>query len=114
MVILVFIIVRGQMKDDAFLILPAGASLLLIFTVTMLLFTLVYIFFKQWTLTFLIIFLFGINFFYSSKTSWNNSAYGLKYKSGKENINILQHGDYEKDSLETIYILEKWKDKNSN
>ena len=29
-------------------------------------------------------------------------------------MNILQHGDYEKDSLETIYVLEKWKEKNSN
>lgn len=111
--ILGFIIVRGQMKDDTFLILPAGASLLLIFTVIMLLFTLVYIFFRKWTLTFLIIFLFGLNYFYSSKTSWNNSAYGLNYKSENKNINILQHGDYEKDSLETIYILEKWKEKNS-
>ena len=111
--ILGFIIIRGQMKDDAFLILPAGASLLLIFTVIMLLFTLVYIFFKKWTLSFLIIFLFGINYFYSSMTSWNNSAYGLDY-SGKEDINILQHGDYVSDSLETINILEKWKDKNSN
>ena len=112
--ILVFIIVRGQMKDDVFLILPAGASLLLIFTVIMLLFTLVYIFFKKWTLSFLIIFLFGVNYFYSSKTNWNNSAYGLKYESGNGNINILQHGDYEKDSLETINILQKWKDKNSD
>ena len=102
------------MKDDVFLILPAGASLLLIFTVIMLLFTLVYIFFKIWTLSFLIIFLFGISYFYTSKTSWNNSAYGLNYKSGKENINILQHGDYNRDSLETIYILERWKDKNSD
>ena len=66
--ILVFIIVRGQMKDDVFLILPAGASLLLIFTVIMLLFTLLYIFFKNWTLSFLIIFLIGVNYFYSSKT----------------------------------------------
>ena len=65
--ILVFIIVRGQMKDDAFLILPAGASLLLIFTVIMLLFTVVYIFFKKWTLSFLIMFIFGLNYFYSSK-----------------------------------------------
>ena len=92
--ILVFIIVRGQMKDDVFLILPAGASILLIFTVIMLMFTLVYIFFKKWTLSFLILFLFGINYFYSSKTNWNNSAYGLNYKSGEGNINILQHGDY--------------------
>ncbi len=113
-VILVFIIVRGQMKDTTFLVLPAGASLLLILTVTMLLFTLVYIFFRKWTLSFLIIFLLGISFFYSSRTTWNNSAYGLKYESGKRNINLLQHGDYEQDSLETINILEKWKDKNSN
>ena len=98
----------------SFLILPAGASVLLIFTVIMLLFTLVYIFFKKWTLSFLIIFLFGVNYFYSSKTSWNNSAYGLNYESANGNINILQHGDYKKDSLETITILQNWKDKNSD
>ncbi len=113
-VILGFIIIRGQMKDDVSLILPAGASLLLIFTVIMLLFTLVYIFFRKWTLSFLIIFLFGISCFYTTKTSWNNSAYGLNYKSGEGNINILKHGDYYKDSLETIYILERWKNKNSD
>ncbi len=113
-VILGFIIVRGQMKDDVFLILPAGASLLLIFTVIMLLFTLIYIFFRKWTLSFLIILLFGINYFYSSKTSWNNNAYGLNYKLENENINILKHGDYKKDSLKTIDILERWKYKNTN
>jgi hypothetical protein len=112
--ILAFIIVRGQMKDDVFLILPAGASLLLIFTVIMLLFTLIYIFFKRWTLSFLIIFLVAINYFYSLKTSWNNNAYGLDYKLENKNINILGHGDYKKDSLETIHILEKWKYKNTN
>ena len=48
------------------------------------------------------------------KLSWNDSAYGLNYESGNENINILQHGDYTKDSLETINILQKWKDKNSD
>ncbi len=111
-VVLGFIIIRGQMKDYDFLILPAGASLLLAFTVIMLMFTLIYVFFRKWTLSFLIIFLFTVNYFYSTKSNWNDSAYGLNYKLDTKKIDITCHGDLRRDSLETVSVLEKWKDKN--
>ncbi|RLD54955.1 MAG: hypothetical protein DRJ01_17350, partial [Bacteroidetes bacterium] len=85
--IISFIIIRGQFKDATSLILPAGASLLLIFTVITLGFSLLYIIFKKWTLIVLLIILFTTSNFLNLNNKIYNSAYGLNYNK-QANIDI--------------------------
>ena len=111
--IISFIIIRGQFKEVTSLILPAGASLLLIFTVITLGFSLLYIIFKKWTVIVLLSILLLLNHLFDSHNEIYNSAYGLNYNK-QADINICNHGDFRKDSLSTIDVLNNWKIKNTN
>jgi len=111
--IISFILIRGQFKDETSLILPAGASILLIFTVITLGFSLIYIIFKKWTVIAILGILLLLNYLFNSHNEIYNSAYGLNYNK-QTNINISAHGNFNKDSLSTIKILNNWKHKNTN
>jgi len=106
-----FIIIRGQFKDSTSLILPAGASLILIFTVITLGFSLLYIIFQKWTLVTILGILLGVNYLFNLNNKIYNSAYGLNYNK-PVNIDISKHGNFRKDSLSTVAILNNWKNKN--
>jgi hypothetical protein len=111
--ILTFIIIRGLLKDQPRLILPAGASLLLLFTLILLITSLFYIVFRRWTFVAILLLLVLGNFASPfTINSYNNSGYGLDYSNKKANVYPLRHGNYQADSLETIAILNRWEKKN--
>ncbi len=113
LLILTFIIFRGLLKDQPALILPAGASLLLLFTLILLITSLFYIVFGRWTfvalLTLLVLGSFASPF---TINKYNDNAYGLDYSDKKAPVNPLAHGNYRNDSLETVKILNLWAAKN--
>lgn len=112
--ILTFIIIRGMIKDQPQLILPAGASLLLLFTLILLITSLLYIVFGRWTFMVVLALLF-VGDFASPFTinSYNNNAYGLNYSNKMAAVNPEGHGNYTADSLSTIKILDRWAKKNA-
>ncbi len=113
LLILTFIIIRGLIKDQPQLILPAGASLLLLFTLILLIISLFYIVFRQWTFVAVLVLLFAGNFVSPfTINSYNNNAYGLNYSNKKATINPLSHGNFQIDSLNTVKILNRWAKKN--
>ena len=113
LLILVFIIFRGLLKDQPYLILPAGASLLLLFTLILLITSLFYIVFRRWTFV-AVLGLLLVGNFVSPFTinSYNDNAYGLDYSHKKASFDPFVHGNYRKDSLQTIQILNRWAGKN--
>ena len=111
--ILAFILLRGLFKNQPALILPAGASIQLLLTVILLFTSLLYIVFQRWTFIAVIVMLFLAA--YASPgiiSSYNNNAYGLSYH--KSQIKLLDHGNFQQDSLQTIGVLNAWKQKNTN
>lgn len=111
LLILIFILVRGQFKETSDYIPPAGASLLLLFTLITLVYSLIYILFKKWAIIFIVLAAFAVNFLYTSSELYH-TAYGLDYSKKEQHIDFMNHGNFVEDSLETIKILNKWKKKN--
>lgn len=98
-------------------VVPAGSSILLIFSILLMLISAFYSWFKAWTYTIFIIVFIIINFFSTRVDflSFKNFAYGLDYSQSadlsEENIkevhnNIVQNFD---DQEEYIQILNQWK-----
>ncbi|RLD89031.1 MAG: hypothetical protein DRJ09_07325 [Bacteroidetes bacterium] len=112
--VLVLVIIRGLIKDVPELIIPAGASFLILLTVLLLTTSLFYIVFGKWTVVviFSVLFLFGY-FSPFNMMKYSNSAYGMDY-SKNESVNLFSHGNFRQDSLNTIHILNRWKKKNSS
>ncbi len=112
--ILGFIIIRGMIKDQPQLILPAGASLQLLFTLILLITSLFYIVFRRWTFMAALLLLFVGNYISPfTINSYNDNAYGLNYTNKKMPVSPLSHGNFRKDSLNTIKILNQWAAKNA-
>ncbi len=104
------IVIRGFFKDTPSLILPAGSSIHVIFTIILLLSSIFYIFFAEWSFFALLVIAFVLsilNPIYTEK--YSHSAYGMNYTIKKAKIDPLEHGNYTKDSLAIINILNKWK-----
>ena len=104
---------------DYFMI-PAGASLTLMFTMFIMIASAVHSWFRGWAPAILIILL--VLFNHVSKYelfSPHNKAYGLNYetKPAQFNTDVLNHNinpvNYRNDYLHTIRILENWKAKNT-
>ena len=100
--------------------IPAGASLLMLFTILIMFYSALKIIFNDWTLIIIIIIVLGINaiannFFFD----YRNSAYGLDYQISTENNNIENKAYYnslnfQEDYTKTIRILNNWKEKNTD
>ncbi|MBK7430251.1 MAG: patatin-like phospholipase family protein [Bacteroidetes bacterium] len=117
-IVFAFFILMGLFKDYALFKIPAGASVILIFSMFIMLSSAFRFWLKAWSTSVLILFILVVNFisqygvFYS-----DNKAYGMEYKKGKSNYSIetfkknsdpeIVQADYDS----TIVILEKWKDK---
>lgn len=111
-------ILMGLFKDYSFFKIPAGASVLLIFSMLIMLSSAFRFWLKAWATSFLILMLIVVNYisqfglFYS-----NNKAYGLEYSKGKaaysfDNFNDLRDSArVQKDYKATLEILENWKQK---
>lgn len=107
-------------SDLSYFNIPAGASLMLMFTVFIMLTSAIHSWFRGWASAILIGLFLLINFL-SQFPTFNapNQAYGLNYKSkpAKYSTNELKKinskKNYQKDFFHGLKILEKWKNKNN-
>ena len=101
-------------------IIPAGASLILLFTLFLMLTSAIHSWFRGWA-DFVLIMLFVAFNYFSQFDFFNteNKAYGLNYETTKADFRdgTLQHNinaaNYAEDFKHTVSILDKWRDKNS-
>lgn len=106
---------------DAFEI-PASASIFLLFTMFIMLFSSFYTWFRGWSTVVFIIFLVLFNYLHKVDfLSTENKAYGLNYSTVKAKYDYdnfkaidLQYNNLNNDIARTIEILNKWKLKNSD
>lgn len=113
-------ILLGFFRENPIFNLPAGASIFILFTLFLLLYSALYSWFKHWTLSLFIIAFFIINYSTSSKDSFlfKSFAYGIDYKTQPKYTNKKLYeistniNQIKKDSLNTISILENWKNRN--
>ena len=117
-IVFAFFILMGLFKDYSLFKIPAGASVILIFSMFIMLSSAFRFWLKAWSTSVLILFILIINFisqygvFYS-----DNKAYGMEYNKGRskysiDEFNANSHPDIVKaDYDSTIILLEKWKDK---
>ncbi len=117
-IVFAFFILMGLFKDYSLFKIPAGASVILIFSMFIMLSSAFRFWLKAWSTSVLILFILIINFisqygvFYS-----DNKAYGMEYNKGRSKYSIdafntnsnpdIVKSDYDS----TIVLLEKWKDK---
>jgi len=119
-VIFVSLIGLGLFSENPFFVIPAGASVMLFFTIIFILVSASYTWLKGWsTIVFIGTFIF-INYL-STKPflSYDNMAYGLNYTTEKAEysldvLNELRDNTdrHEKDKKENIKILNNWAAKN--
>lgn len=101
--------------------IPASASLFLLLTIFIMLFSSFYTWFRSWSTFVFILFLVAFNFLHKLDfLSIENKAYGLNYQEKNANYSfdnfIAIDRDYDKlnrDKNSTIEILNKWKLKNT-
>lgn len=122
LLLLVSFIVIGSFRENPYFVLPAAASVMLLFTILLMVVSILYTWIRGWTLfVFLLVFL-TINY---SIPRWNllsidNHAYGLTYDGERnayspEVIRQLNADDarIRQDFLNSIDILDRWRLKNS-
>jgi hypothetical protein len=120
-IVFVIFIVLGFFRDNSYFRIPAGASILLLFTMLLMLSGVFRFWLRAWANTALVLLFFALNFISQFETfNPRNQAYGLDYTSSKTtfskesleaqvNDSILNH-----DIKHTIKILENWKEKQTN
>ncbi|MEO8150301.1 MAG: patatin-like phospholipase family protein [Bacteroidia bacterium] len=118
MVIFLVFFSLGLLSDVNFFKIPAGASILLLFTLFVMLTGVVRYYLKNWATSFLIIFFLLLNYLsHFESFNKNNLAYGLNYKSAKQAFDLptlekfATKQLYDEDVNATTQILEKWKKK---
>ncbi|MGZ4056246.1 MAG: patatin-like phospholipase family protein [Bacteroidia bacterium] len=108
-------------KIDAFQI-PAAASMFLLFSMFLMLFSSFYRWFRSWSTVVFIFFLLAFNYLHKIEfLRTENYAYGLNYDMPKaeysyDNFKIMdkQYSNLNKDIDATLQILNKWKIKNAS
>ncbi len=122
LLLIVSFIVIGSFRENPYFVLPAAASVMLFFTIMLMLVSILYTWIRGWTLFVFIIVFFTINY---SVPRWNllnldNHAYGLIYDGERssyspEVIRNMNSDDRQikSDFLNTITILDRWRLKNS-
>lgn len=109
----------GFFQGESIFLIPASASIMLLFTLLIMIVSILYSWFKKWTLTISIILLIGVNYLsnHSSFFSIKSFAYGLDYSSNTpysiKHLKDIQFNDdqVEKDIEHHIEILNNWKEK---
>ncbi|MCW3085461.1 MAG: hypothetical protein JWP12_2827 [Bacteroidetes bacterium] len=119
---IVTLIALGLFSEvDAFEI-PAGASIFLLFTMFIMLFSSFYTWFRGWSTVVFLIFLVLFNYLHKIDfLSTENKAYGLNYsgvqaKYTYDNFKSIdvEYNNLNHDIAQTIEILNKWKTKNTD
>ena len=122
LVLIISFILIGLFRDTNWFNIPAGASIFLLFTLLIMLFSVFYSWLKGWTLTMVIIGVLGFNYL-SNHSHWfqfKNYAYGLNYQNEvpynyQKIKEINQDNKRLNNSNENaIQILENWKTKNND
>jgi Patatin-like phospholipase len=121
-VIFLSLIVFGLFSENPIFVIPAGASIILFFTIIFILMSAFYTWLKGWTTVVFIIAFMLVNFLSKSETfTFSNMAYGLNYSIKKatysiENLNQLRNNktNLKKDKKNAISILENWKKRNKS
>ena len=114
-------IVLGVFRDNPIFNIPAGASIFILFTLSLLLYSAIYSWFKNWTLSLFLIAVFLFNYS-SEKTDsylFKSFAYGIDYSSTASYNNhelekiAKNKQQLKEDKAVTLSILEKWKINNT-
>jgi ABC-type multidrug transport system fused ATPase/permease subunit len=118
---LVSFLVLGSFREVALFQIPAGASIILLFTMILMLISAFYSWFKGWTFAILVgaLVLLNIGSSHFKSFSFENQAYGLNYKTERatyttETLVALRNNvaNYKNDRSHTIEILNNWRLKN--
>ena len=122
LLLIVTFIVIGSFRENPYFVLPAAASVMLFFTIMLMLVSILYTWIRGWTLFVFLLVFFTINY---SVPRWNllnldNHAYGLTYDGERSSyspqvIRELNTNDEQikGDFLNTVEILDRWRLKNS-
>ncbi len=122
LIVIISLICLGLFSDIDIINIPAGASLFLLFTMFITLFSSFYTWFRGWSTVVFIFFLLIFNFLHKVNfLSSSGKAYGLDYKAEKAHYTYynfkkrdLAYDVLNADFKNTISILNKWKIKNTD
>ncbi|HEV7230703.1 MAG TPA: patatin-like phospholipase family protein [Bacteroidia bacterium] len=115
------LIALGLLRHYTVFEIPAGASLFLLFTVVVMVFSSLYSWFRGWSTAILIVILLFVNYIHKVEfLSGASKAYGLNYRVPPASFSYKNLREYDNDKQmldrdirRTETILEKWKQKNS-
>lgn len=115
------ILILGIFRENPIFLIPASASLFLILTMYLMLFSALHTWLRGWATTVSIVVFLLFNFLFSIPGIYPTSqAFGLNYETKKAEFTYENLEKYnsrktvqEKDFDNTIYILNKWRMKNS-
>lgn len=121
LILIVSFVIIGSFRENPFFVLPAAASVLLMFTILLMLVSILYTWIRGWTLSVFLLAFLAIN--YSEPRfgllKLDNHAYGLNYTVPKAKYDLKAIYEPERlDSLadhdftQTLDILDRWRLKN--
>ncbi len=117
---IVTILGLGFLGDKDTFQIPASASLFLLFTMFIMIFSSFYRWFRGWSTPVFILFLIGFNYIHKIDLLSYDHAFGLNYNTTKAEYSYdnfkkrdKQYNLFKDDFNQTISILNKWKDKNA-
>jgi hypothetical protein len=121
LILIVSFVIIGSFRENPFFVLPAAASVLLMFTILLMLVSILYTWIRGWTLSVFLLAFLAIN--YSEPRfgllKLDNHAYGLNYTVPKARYDLNAIYEPERlDSLaahdfkQTLDILDRWRLKN--
>jgi len=115
-VVVISFVFIGLFSDTDIFLIPAAASILLLFTLALMIFSIVYSWFRKWTVVIMTVGIVVVNYL-SYKTDYfsiKSYAYGLNYKSqapySLDHLKAIQYNDsiLNRDLQTHINILNAW------
>jgi hypothetical protein len=121
MLSIISLVLLGVFSDVGAFEIPASASIFLLFTMFLMLFSSFYTWFRGWSTVVFIVFIIAFNYLHKlDALSVESKAYGLNYNTEKARYSYeefkkidLNYSNLNKDFEATIEILNKWKAKNT-
>lgn len=117
--IIALLFVLGWFSDTDWLMIPAAGSILLSFTILIMLASAFYTWFRGWTSIVMVMLIIGVNYLSQKEPfQYKSQAYGMRYDTvrpiyNQATLRELQENDryYKKDITEGLRYLENWKAK---
>ncbi|HTF05035.1 MAG TPA: patatin-like phospholipase family protein, partial [Bacteroidia bacterium] len=121
-IVIITLLLFGLMRDNQYVMIPAAASVFLLFTLYLMFTGILNTWFRGWSTLITVLILLFFNWLVQFDLFGNRTkAYGLNYKvapveysSAMINGFSLDQARYRTDSLNTIAMLEKWYAKNAS